>query len=152
MEADNDNQSDDELMVELTAQVVAAYVSNNVVPIAELGPLINSVHRALSATTTVPEPVVVEKQTPAFPIKKSVQRDKIVCLECGLGFKSIRRHLSTSHGMTPKEYREKWHLPGDYPVVAPAYAEARSRLAKQARFGRKPEALKTERRHSPAKK
>lgn len=118
MKADNDNQSDDELMVELTAQVVAAYVSNNVVPVAELGPLINSVHRTLSATTTVPEPVVVEKQPPAFPIKKSVQRDRIVCLECGLGFKSIRRHLSTRHGMTPKEYREKWHLPADYPVVA----------------------------------
>lgn len=151
MQAESENWRDG-LMVELTAQVVAAYVSKNVVLAAEMGSLINSVHKALSATMASSEPVVVEKQTPAVPIKKSVQSDRIICLECGLGFKSIRRHLGAYHGMSPREYREKWQLSANYPTVAPAYAEARSRLAKQMGLGQKTEPNKTTRRRARARK
>lgn len=151
MQAENDNERD-ELTVELTAQVVAAYVSNNVVPVAELGTLISDVHSALSDMTAAPEPVIVEKAKPAVPIKKSVQPDQIACLECGLKFKSIKRHLTAKHGLTPEEYREKWELRADYPMVAPVYAEARSRLAKQIGLGQKPEPKKTTRRRTRANK
>lgn len=151
MQAENPNEHD-ELTVELTAQVVAAYVSNNVVPVAELSTLIGDVHRALSNMTVAQEPVVVEKPKPAVPVKKSVQPDQIACLECGLKFKSIKRHLAAKHGLAAEEYREKWELPGDYPMVAPVYAEARSRLAKQIGLGQKPEVKKTTRRRSPLKR
>lgn len=130
----NDNK---ELIVELTAEVVAAYVSNNVVPTSELSALIADVHNALGNMTVKPEPVVIEKAKPAVPIKRSVQDDQITCLECGLKFKSLKRHLMTHHNLGPEEYREKWDLPADYPMVAPAYAEARSRLAKEMGLGQK---------------
>ncbi|MCB1444672.1 MAG: MucR family transcriptional regulator [Rhizobiaceae bacterium] len=125
-----------ELLVELTAEIVAAYVGNHVVPAADLPALIVDVHTALSGTTSeeVAAPVV-EKPKPPVPIKKSVHNDYIICLEDGMKFKSLKRHLMTHYGMTPEEYREKWELPADYPMVAPAYAEARSRLAKQMGLG-----------------
>ena|SRR5690349_21351825 len=125
-----------ELLVELTAEIVAAYVGNHVVPAADLPSLIADVHTALSGTTgqEVATPVV-EKPKPPVPIKKSVHNDYIICLEDGMKFKSLKRHLMTHYGMTPEEYREKWELPADYPMVAPAYAEARSRLAKQMGLG-----------------
>ncbi|MBP1882917.1 MULTISPECIES: exopolysaccharide biosynthesis transcriptional regulator MucR [Sinorhizobium] len=127
-----------ELLVELTAEIVAAYVSNHVVPVAELPTLIADVHSALN-NTTAPAPVVVpvEKPKPAVSVRKSVQDDQITCLECGGTFKSLKRHLMTHHNLSPEEYREKWDLPADYPMVAPAYAEARSRLAKEMGLGQR---------------
>lgn len=129
------------LLVELTADIVAAYVGNHVVPVAELPGLIADVHAALNNTTqpvaAVEAPVAAEKPKPPVPVKKSVQPDYIICLEDGQKFKSLKRHLMTHYGMTPEEYREKWDLPADYPMVAPAYAEARSRLAKEMGLGQR---------------
>ncbi|ABR59470.1 transcriptional regulator [Sinorhizobium medicae] len=127
-----------ELLVELTAEIVAAYVSNHVVPVAELPTLIADVHSALN-NTTAPAPVVVpvEKPKPAVSVRKSVQDDQITCLECGGTFKSLKRHLMTHHNLSPEDYRDKWDLPADYPMVAPAYAEARSRLAKEMGLGQR---------------
>jgi predicted transcriptional regulator len=129
------------LLVELTADIVAAYVGNHVVPVSELPGLIADVHAALNNTTqpvaAVEAPVVAEKPKPPVPVRKSVQNDYIICLEDGQKFKSLKRHLMTHYGMTPEEYREKWDLPADYPMVAPAYAEARSRLAKEMGLGQR---------------
>lgn len=127
-----------DLLVELTADIVAAYVSNHVVPVSELSGLISDVHSALS-NTSAPAPVVsvIEKQKPAIAVRRSVQDDQIICLECGGAFKSLKRHLMTHHTLAPEEYREKWDLPVDYPMVAPAYAEARSRLAKEMGLGQR---------------
>ena len=130
-----DNSRND-LLAELTAEVVAAYVSNNVVQTSDLPSLIAEVHTALRSTSGA-EPAPAEKPKPAVPIRKSVHRDYIICLEDGMKFKSLKRHLMTYHGLTPDEYREKWGLPADYPMVAPAYAEARSRLAKEMGLGQK---------------
>jgi len=125
-----------ELLVELTAEIVAAYVRNHVVPAGDLASLISDVHSALSNTSSTEAPVVVvEKPKPPVPVKKSVHNDYLICLEDGMKFKSLKRHLMTHYGMTPEEYREKWELPSDYPMVAPAYAEARSRLAKEMGLG-----------------
>lgn len=124
-------------LVELTADVVAAYVSNNVVQTSDLPNLIAEVHSALGSTTLGEEPKVEEQQKPAVPIRKSVQHDYIICLENGLKFKSLKRHLMTHHGLTPEAYRAKWNLPASYPMVAPAYAEKRSKLAKDMKLGHK---------------
>lgn len=125
-----------ELLVELTAEIVAAYVGNHVVQANDLASLISDVHSALSNTSSQEAPVpAVEKPKPPVPVKKSVHNDYIICLEDGMKFKSLKRHLMTHYGMTPEEYREKWELPADYPMVAPAYAEARSRLAKEMGLG-----------------
>src|SRR5687767_8767439 len=122
--------ADDDRTIELTSEIVAAYVSNNSVGREDLGSLIAQVHTALrnapSASST-PEP---EPQEPAVPIRKSIRADRIICLEDGKKFKSLRRHLGTDHNMTPDEYRAKWGLKPDYPMVAPDYARARSELAK----------------------
>ncbi len=109
-----------DLLVELTADIVAAYVSNHVVPVAELSTLIADVHAALNNTSS-PQPVqpVIEKPKPAVSVRKSVQDDQITCLECGGTFKSLKRHLMTHHNLSPEEYREKWDLPAEYPMVAP---------------------------------
>jgi predicted transcriptional regulator len=127
-----------ELLVELTADIVAAYVSNHVVPVGDLSNLISDVHSALSNTSS-PTPVAaaVEKPKPPVSIKKSIEDDYLICLEDGQKFKSLKRHLMTHYNMTPDEYREKWGLPADYPMVAPAYAEARSRLAKEMGLGQR---------------
>jgi predicted transcriptional regulator len=125
-----------ELLVELTAEIVSAYVGNHVVPAGDLPSLIADIHNALSGTSS--QEIVVpttEKPKPPVPVKKSVQNDYLICLEDGMKFKSLKRHLMTHYGMTPEEYREKWDLPADYPMVAPAYAEARSRLAKEMGLG-----------------
>ena len=126
------------LLVELAVDIVAAYVSNHVVPVGDLGGLISDVHIALSNTTQpVAAAAVAEKPKPPVPIKKSIEEDYLICLEDGRKFKSLKRHLMTHYNMTPDEYREKWGLPSDYPMVAPAYAEARSRLAKQMGLGQR---------------
>jgi predicted transcriptional regulator len=127
-----------QLLVELTADIVAAYVSNHVVQVSDLTNLIADVHQALNNTASpTPAPVVVEKPKPPVPIRKSIEDDYLICLEDGQKFKSLKRHLMTHYNMTPDEYREKWGLPADYPMVAPAYAEARSRLAKEMGLGQR---------------
>ena len=127
-----------QLLVELTADIVSAYVSNHMVQVSDLTTLIADVHQALNSTAT-PTPVqaVVEKPKPPVPIRKSIEDDYLICLEDGQKFKSLKRHLMTHYNMTPEEYREKWGLPTDYPMVAPAYAEARSRLAKEMGLGQR---------------
>jgi len=130
--------------VEMTADLVSAYVSNNPIPVSELPALIAQIHQSLSALAGVAPAPVEEAQKPAVNPKRSVQDDYIVCLEDGKKFKSLKRHLSTHYDLTPEQYREKWKLPADYPMVAPAYAAARSSLAKQMGLGRKPKAPEPE--------
>jgi len=119
----------------LTAQIVSAHLSHNAVRTDALPALIQSVYTTLATIGTEPAPV--EKQQPAVPIKRSVFPDYIVCLEDGKKLKMLKRHLQTSYGMTPEQYRERWGLPPDYPMVAPNYAERRSDLAKKIGLGRK---------------
>ncbi|AMX99997.1 MucR family transcriptional regulator [Mesorhizobium ciceri] len=123
-------------LIELTADVVSAYVSNNPVPVASLPDLIASVNSSLSK---IGGPVETETpaQAPAVNPKRSVFPDYIVCLEDGKKFKSLKRHLDVHYGLTPHEYRAKWALKSDYPMVAPNYAAQRSSLAKAAGLGRK---------------
>ncbi|WP_158807885.1 MucR family transcriptional regulator [Beijerinckia sp. L45] len=130
----------------MTADVVASYVSNNSVRPGDLEALIKSVYEALSMTTVAT--VTEEPQEPAVSVKKSITPEFLICLEDGKKFKSLKRHLATAYDMTPDDYRAKWSLPRDYPMVAPAYAAARSALAKQSGLGvanlraRKPAAAK----------
>ncbi|WP_137388222.1 MucR family transcriptional regulator [Rhodoligotrophos defluvii] len=131
---DKGNEAD----VELTAHIVSAYVAKNSVQLADLAGLISSVHQALSTLGSAAAARDAQPPTPAVPIKKSVTREYIICLEDGKKFKSLKRHLSTHYNMTPEQYRAKWQLPPDYPMVAPAYAEARSHLARSLGLGRKP--------------
>ena len=122
-------------LAELTADVVAAYVANNPVPMNSLSDLIKEVHSALSSAQkggTEPEEA---PKNPAVSIRRSVTSDHIVCLEDGLKFKSLKRHLRTYHNMTPEEYRAKWGLPADYPMVAANYSEKRAELAKKIGLG-----------------
>ncbi len=122
--------------IELAADIVSAYVSNNSVPAADLPALINDVHSALRRVTVGGgAPVPAEALKPAVPPKKSITNEFIICLEDGRKFKSLKRHLRTQYNMSPEEYREKWGLGADYPMVAPAYAKARSNLAKQMGLG-----------------
>ena len=118
----------------LTAEIVAAHVSNNTVSVEELPTLINQVYRSLSSIGQ-PTELVLEKPQPAVPVKKSVFPDYIVCLEDGKRLKMQKRHLKTAYNMTPEEYRERWNLPPDYPMVAPNYARQRSKLAKEIGLG-----------------
>ena len=118
----------------LTADIVAAHIARNNVPADILPELIRSVHRSLLDTASPPA-AVAEKPLPAVPVKKSVFPDYIVCLEDGKKLKMLKRHLSTSYNLTPEQYRERWGLPSDYPMVAPNYAERRSALAKQIGLG-----------------
>ncbi|MCM5558466.1 MucR family transcriptional regulator [Pleomorphomonas sp. JP5] len=126
--------------LDIAASIVAAYVGNNSLPTPELPALIASVHAALirvrggSAAGSSQEPTA-EPAKPAVPVKKSVTPDYLICLEDGKKFKSLKRHLRTHYDMSPEEYREKWNLPSDYPMVAPNYAAARSNLAKQMGLG-----------------
>jgi predicted transcriptional regulator len=122
-------------LVGLTAEIVSAYVSNNTVTASDLPGLINDIHEALSrASANVPQGER-EELKPAVTIKRSVTPDYIVCLEDGKKFKSLKRHLRTHYNLSPEEYREKWGLPHDYPMVAPNYAAARSALAKKMGLG-----------------
>ncbi|MGR7995439.1 MULTISPECIES: MucR family transcriptional regulator [unclassified Xanthobacter] len=121
--------------IALVADIVSAYVSNNSVDSAELPALIGDVHAALQRITQVESEPEVEPLKPAVPVKRSITPDFIICLEDGKKFKSLKRHLRTQYNMTPEQYREKWGLPADYPMVAPNYAAARSELAKQMGLG-----------------
>jgi len=121
--------------IELTASIVSAYVSNNSVPTQDLSALINQVHSALTRVSSGQGEIATEPLKPAVSVKKSITSDYIVCLEDGKKFKSLKRHLRTQYNMTPEQYRDKWSLPPDYPMVAPNYAMARSQLAKQMGLG-----------------
>lgn len=127
---------DTETLVTLTADIVAAHVSNNSVAISDIPLLIRSVHDALAGLGPNPEPDP-EPQQPAVSVRASVKPDYIVCLEDGKKLTMIRRYLMTHYGMTPDDYRAKWNLPKDYPMVAPNYAEKRRELAKQIGLGTK---------------
>ena len=123
--------------IELTANIVSAYVSNNSVPSTEIPALIDRIHSALSRVSTGQAEVTSEPLKPAIAVKKSITPDHIVCLEDGKKFKSLKRHLRTHYNLSPEEYREKWGLPADYPMVAPSYSATRSKLAKDNGLGRK---------------
>ena len=132
---EQDEQGMNETLITLTADIVAAHVSNNSVAVSDLPLIITNVHEALSglsgyATEEAPP-------EPAVPVKSSIKRDYIVCLEDGKKLKMLKRHLNTHYGMTPEDYRAKWGLAADYPMVAPAYAEQRRQLAKDIGLGRK---------------
>ena len=128
--ADND-------LIDLSADIVCAYVSHNALSVTDLPKLIADVHSALRGlgANAVAEPA--EELKPAVPVKKSIAADYIICLEDGKKFKSLKRHLRTHYNLSPEEYREKWGLPADYPMVAPNYSATRSRLAKDNGLGRK---------------
>jgi predicted transcriptional regulator len=121
--------------LELTVNIVSAYVSHNSVSASEIPALISQVHSALTQVAGGRGETIAEPLKPAVPVKRSISSDFIVCLEDGKKFKSLKRHLRTQYGMTPEAYREKWGLPADYPMVAPNYAAARSQLAKQMGLG-----------------
>jgi len=127
-------------LLELTAQIVSAHVGKNQVAPAGLPTLIEQVYGALKTVGQEPVPVSTEKQVPFVPAKRSIFPDYIICLEDGRKLKTLKRHLRSTFGLSPEQYREKWGLAPDYPMVAPNYAEHRSRLAKQLGLGRKPAA------------
>jgi predicted transcriptional regulator len=134
MDSSNDMQ---ETLVTLTADIVAAHVSNNSVAVSDLPLLISNVHGALAGLgAKAPEPEV-KKQEPAVSVRSSIKPDYIVCLEDGKKLKMLKRHLMTHYQMTPEQYRTKWNLPADYPMVAPNYAEQRRSLAKKIGLGTK---------------
>ena len=128
-------QADKADLVALTADIISAYVSNNTVGREDLPTIIADVHEALSKASLRTGNSEREDQKPAVPPKKSVHEDYLICLEDGKKFKSLKRHLRTHYNLSPEEYREKWNLPHDYPMVAPNYAAARSQLAKQMGLG-----------------
>jgi predicted transcriptional regulator len=136
LDADKQNLMIDHNEIDLTADIVSSYVANNSVPVSELAALIRNVHQAL---TQLGRPVELDnkQQEPAISVRKSVTSDYIICLEDGKKFKSLKRHLHTRYNMTPAEYRAKWGLPSDYPMVAPNYSAARSNLANAMGLGRK---------------
>ncbi len=125
-------------LLELTAQIVSAHLGKNQVPPTGVSGLIEQVYTALKGAGQEPAPAPAEKQQPFVPAKRSVFPDYIICLEDGRKLKTLKRHLRSTFGLSPEQYREKWGLATDYPMVAPNYAEHRSRLAKQLGLGRKP--------------
>ncbi len=123
-------------LLELTTEIVSAHASNNMIAIEDLPQLIKDVYQTLSTVSTASS--APERPKPAVPVKKSVFPDYIVCLEDGKKLKMLKRHLRTSYDMTPEDYKERWGLPMDYPMVAPNYAKHRSALAKKIGLGTKP--------------
>lgn len=126
----------DETLLEHVADIVSAHVSNNAVLATELPDLIQSVYTALTALGKAPEPAI-EQRVPAVSIRSSVKADALICLECGQRLKLLKRHLHADHGLTPDEYRDRWGLPGDYPMAAPDYSALRKGLAVKNGLGRK---------------
>ncbi|MEM1286897.1 MAG: MucR family transcriptional regulator [Pseudomonadota bacterium] len=132
-----ETEGDRGAVVDLTADIVSAYVSHNVVPAGDLTKLISDVHGALTLLQDGHEEPVKEELKPAVPPKKSITPDYLICLEDGKRFKSLKRHLKTHYDLSPEQYRERWGLPADYPMVAPNYAAARSQLAKKMGLGQR---------------
>ena len=130
----SDNSSPKDLLA-LTTEIVAAHVSNNTVGVADLPQLINQVYQSLVNIGKAPV-AAAERPQPAVPVKKSVHPDHLICLEDGKKLKMLKRHLKTSYNLTPEQYRERWGLPPDYPMVAPNYAARRSEFAKQFGLGK----------------
>ena len=128
---------DNETLITFTSDIVSAHVSNNNVTVNDLPTLIQSVYHAL-ANVGEPASVVEEKREPAVSARASVKPDAVICMECGIKGKMLKRHLMTEHGLTPQEYRTRWNLSPDYPMIAPNYAAKRSELAKSIGLGRKP--------------
>ena len=124
-------------LIELSTEIVSAYVSHNALSPSDLPKLIADVHGALRTLSSNEAPLPVEELKPAVPVRKSVAPDYIICLEDGKKFNSLKRHLRTHYNLSPEEYREKWGLPADYPMVAPSYSATRSKLAKDNGLGRK---------------
>ena len=122
-------------LIEMTADIVSAYVGNNSVATGDLPALIQSIYRALNNISGVAEPEPVAPKEPAVPVRRSITPEHLICLEDGRKFKSLKRHLRTKYNMSPEEYRAKWGLPKDYPMVAPNYAKERSNLAKRMGLG-----------------
>ena len=135
-----DDDSKQQEVLALTTEIVASFVGNNAVAMSDVPALIASVFQALRTTGQAEPETTAATPTPAVPIKKSVQHDFIVCLEDGKKLKMLKRHLTTRYQMTPEDYRRRWGLPKDYPMVAPAYAAQRSELARKIGLGRKPAA------------
>ncbi len=131
-----DNEGAEDTLLTLTADIVAAHVSNNSVAVNDLPNLIQNVHQALTGISSAP-PAAEEKPQPAVSVRSSIKPDHITCLECGQKQKMLKRHLSTAHGQTPAEYRSRFGLSADYPMVAPNYAEQRRTLAKSIGLGTK---------------
>lgn len=128
------SEAGNEDFIELTTEIVSAYVSKNPIPAGQLPDLISSVHASLGGLLKPPEPAAPERPEPAVPVKKSITPDHLISLEDGGRYKSLKRHLA-GRGLTPQQYRLKWGLPPDYPMVAPNYAARRSELAKAAGLG-----------------
>jgi predicted transcriptional regulator len=131
--SDQSNKGD---LLNLTAEIVAAHVGNNTVAVPDLPQLIHDVYKSLASVGI--QPAQPERPQPAVPVKRSVTPDYIICLEDGKKLKMLKRHLKTAYNMTPEEYRDRWGLPADYPMVAPNYAKHRSTLAKKIGLGTKP--------------
>lgn len=131
-----DDLAKSEMLITLTSDIVAAHVSNNSVAVSDLPVLIQNVYGALAGLSSAPVPVEI-KQEPAVSVRSSIKPDYIVCLEDGKKLKMLKRHLMTHYQMTPDDYRAKWNLPADYPMVAPNYAEQRRTLAKKIGLGTK---------------
>jgi predicted transcriptional regulator len=131
----SDNRAEQGELLSLTAEIVASHVSNNSVPLTDLPTLIQQVYQTLAQIGSPPAEAPAQRPQPAVPIRKSIFPDYIVCLEDGKKLKMLKRHLKTSYDMTPEEYRERWGLPADYPMVAPNYAEQRRDLAKKIGLG-----------------
>ena len=129
------NMDDKSEIIEMAADIVSAYVGNNSVSANDLPSLIQSVHRALAGVSMGAETVEAAPKEPAVPVKRSITPDYLICLEDGRKFKSLKRHLRTKYNLSPEDYRAKWGLAKDYPMVAPNYAKARSDLAKQMGLG-----------------
>lgn len=125
-------------LVTFTADIVSAHISNNQVDAAALPELITTVYAALAGLGSSEAVVVEEKISPAVSVRASIKPDAITCLDCGFKGKMLKRHLNTEHGMTPEEYKARWNLPKDYPLVAPNYAAMRKELATKIGLGRKP--------------
>jgi predicted transcriptional regulator len=139
---------DSETIITLTADIASAHVSNNSLSAADVPTLIQTVYDALSGVLA-PKAPVEEKREPAVSIRSSVKADAIACLECGVKLKMLKRHLSTDHALSPAEYRARWGLHSDYPLVAPDYAAKRKELALKIGLGRKP---KSETKPAPKKR
>jgi predicted transcriptional regulator len=147
----NDPGNTHSKLLELTSEIVTAFVSNNTIAAGDVPGLISNVFRSLNGLDAAAAEKPAEALTPAVPIKRSIATDYLVCLEDGKRQRTLKRHLASRHNMTPDEYRRRWGLPANYPMVAPAYAAKRSELAKSLGLGRKPALAAPSRAAEPAR-